>query len=131
MIKHILKVLQEAGGQLECSEIKERIADMDDQIAEYSMIEKKSAKATRKIKLLISAIMKKKHKLKKKLKTISRKQCLLLLSKYHLRSSKLFQEHYYIEWVLNSPKKVFRSAMMEESTVTATTLMLLISEPQE
>ena len=30
----ILKVLQEAGGQLERSEIKERIADMDDQIAE-------------------------------------------------------------------------------------------------
>lgn len=34
LIKPILKVLQEAGGQLERSEIKERIADMDDQIAE-------------------------------------------------------------------------------------------------
>ena len=42
LIKPILKVLQEAGGQLERSEIKERIADMDDQIAEYSVIEKKS-----------------------------------------------------------------------------------------
>lgn len=42
LIKPILIVLQEAGGQLERSEIKERIADMDDQIAEYSMFEKKS-----------------------------------------------------------------------------------------
>ena len=44
MIKPILKVLQEAGGQLERSEIKERIADLDDQIAEYSVLEKKSKK---------------------------------------------------------------------------------------
>ena len=44
LIKPILKALQEAGGQLERSEIKERIADMDDQIAEYSEIEKKSKK---------------------------------------------------------------------------------------
>ncbi len=36
LIKPILKVLQEAGGQLEHSEIKEHIADMDDQIAEVS-----------------------------------------------------------------------------------------------
>ena len=36
LIKPILIVLQEAGGQLERSEIKERIADMDDQIAEYA-----------------------------------------------------------------------------------------------
>ena len=36
LIKPILKVLQEAGGQLERSEIKERIADLDDQIAEYA-----------------------------------------------------------------------------------------------
>ena len=42
LIKPILKVLQEAGGQLERSEIKERIADLDDQIAEYSALEKKS-----------------------------------------------------------------------------------------
>ena len=42
LIKPILKVLQEAGGQLERSEIKERIADLDDQIAEYSVLEKKS-----------------------------------------------------------------------------------------
>lgn len=42
LIKPILRVLQEAGGQLERSEIKERIADMDDQIAEYSVFEKKS-----------------------------------------------------------------------------------------
>ena len=41
LIKPILKVLQEAGGQLERSEIKERIADLDDQIAEYSVLEKK------------------------------------------------------------------------------------------
>ena len=37
LIKPILKVLQDAGGQLERSEIKERIADLDDQIAEYSV----------------------------------------------------------------------------------------------
>ncbi len=34
-IKPISKVLQEADGQLERSEIKARIADMDDQIAEF------------------------------------------------------------------------------------------------
>lgn len=44
LIKPILKVLQEAGGQLERSEIKSRIADMDDQIAEFAEIEKKSKK---------------------------------------------------------------------------------------
>ena len=33
LIKPILKVLQDAGGQLERTEIKERIADLDDQIA--------------------------------------------------------------------------------------------------
>ena len=44
LIKPILRVLQEAGGQLERSEIKERIADLDDQIAEYAEIEKKSKK---------------------------------------------------------------------------------------
>ena len=44
LIKPILKVLQEAGGQLTRSEIKERIADLDDQIAEYAEREKKSKK---------------------------------------------------------------------------------------
>lgn len=44
LIKPILKVMQEAGGQLERSEIKERIADLDDQIAEFSEIVKKSKK---------------------------------------------------------------------------------------
>lgn len=44
LVKPILKVLQEAGGQLERSEIKERIADLDDQIAEYAEIEKVSKK---------------------------------------------------------------------------------------
>ncbi len=44
LIIPILKVLQAAGGQLERSEIKERIADMDDQIAEYAELEKKSKK---------------------------------------------------------------------------------------
>lgn len=44
LIKPILKVLQEAGGQLERSEIKERITDLDDQIAEYAELEKKSKK---------------------------------------------------------------------------------------
>ena len=44
LIKPILKVLQEAGGQLERSEIKERIADLDDQIAEYAEIVTKSKK---------------------------------------------------------------------------------------
>lgn len=36
LINPILTALQEAGGQLERSEIKERIADMDDQVAEFS-----------------------------------------------------------------------------------------------
>lgn len=44
LIKPILKVLQEAGGQLERSEIKERITDLDDQIAEFSEIVKTSKK---------------------------------------------------------------------------------------
>lgn len=44
LIKPILKVLQEAGGQLKRSEIKARIADLDDQIAEFAEIEKKSKK---------------------------------------------------------------------------------------
>ena len=44
LIMPILKVLQESGGQLERSEIKARIADMDDQIAEFAEIEKKSKK---------------------------------------------------------------------------------------
>ena len=44
LIKPILKVLLEAGGQLERSEIKARIADLDDQIAEFAEIEKKSKK---------------------------------------------------------------------------------------
>lgn len=44
LIKPILKVLQEAGGQLERSEIKERIADLDEQIAEFSELEKESKK---------------------------------------------------------------------------------------
>ena len=44
LIKPILKVLQDAGGQLERSEIKERIADLDDQIAEYAEGVKKSKK---------------------------------------------------------------------------------------
>ena len=44
LIKPILKVLQEAGGQLERSEIKARISDLDDKIAEFAEIEKKSKK---------------------------------------------------------------------------------------
>ncbi|WP_418291153.1 hypothetical protein [Massilicoli timonensis] len=44
LIKPILKVLQEAGAQLERSEIKARISDLDDQIAEFAEIEKKSKK---------------------------------------------------------------------------------------
>ena len=44
LLKLILKVLQEAGGQLERSEIKERITELDDQIAEYSEVERKSTK---------------------------------------------------------------------------------------
>ena len=44
LIKPILKVLQEAGGQLERSEIKERIVDLDDQIAEFSETVKRSKK---------------------------------------------------------------------------------------
>ena len=35
LIKPILKVLQEAGGQLDKSEIRERISDMDERIAEF------------------------------------------------------------------------------------------------
>ncbi len=44
LVKPILRVLQEAGGQLDRSEIKERIADLDDQIAEFAEIEKTSKK---------------------------------------------------------------------------------------
>ena len=44
LIKPILKVLQDAGGQLERSEIKARIADLDDQIAEFAEIEKSPRK---------------------------------------------------------------------------------------
>ena len=44
LIKPILKVLQAAGGQLERSEIKERIADLDDRIAGYAEIVKTSKK---------------------------------------------------------------------------------------
>lgn len=47
LIKPIMRVLQEAGGQLERSEIRERIVDLDDQIAEYSELEKKSKKTGR------------------------------------------------------------------------------------
>lgn len=35
LIKPILKVLQEAGGQLDRSEIRERICDLDERIAEF------------------------------------------------------------------------------------------------
>lgn len=44
LFKPIMKVLQEAGGQLERSEIVERICDMDDQIAEFAQEVKKSRK---------------------------------------------------------------------------------------
>ncbi|MBR3954406.1 MAG: Mrr restriction system protein [Clostridia bacterium] len=44
LIIPILKVLQKAGGQLERSEIKERIAETDEDIAEYAELEKKSKK---------------------------------------------------------------------------------------
>lgn len=54
LIKPILKVLQEAGGQLERSEIKERISDLDDQIAEYAETEKNRRKRVMYIKNLIS-----------------------------------------------------------------------------
>ena len=45
LIKPILEVLQEAGGQLTRSEIKERIKSMDDHIAEYASYKKKSTKS--------------------------------------------------------------------------------------
>ncbi len=44
LIKPILRVLQEAGGQLQRSDIKERISDLDDQIAEFAELVKKSSK---------------------------------------------------------------------------------------
>ena len=44
LIKPILKVLQDAGGQLERSEIKERIADLDELIAEFAEEVKTSKK---------------------------------------------------------------------------------------
>ena len=40
LIKPILKVLQESGGQLERSDIKNKITELDDNIAEYSEYEK-------------------------------------------------------------------------------------------
>lgn len=53
LIKPIMKVLQEAGGQLERSEIKERISDSDDQIAEYADMIKTSKKRETHTKNLI------------------------------------------------------------------------------
>ncbi len=50
MIKPILKVLQDAGGRLERSEIKERISELDDDIAEYAEINKVSKKTGRSYK---------------------------------------------------------------------------------
>lgn len=44
LIKPILKVLQDAGGQLERAEIKERIADLDELIAEFAEEVKTSKK---------------------------------------------------------------------------------------
>ena len=44
LIKPILTVLQEAGGKLERSEIKSRICDLDEQIAEYAEVIKTSSK---------------------------------------------------------------------------------------
>lgn len=44
LIKPIFKVLKDAGGQLERSEIKERIMDLDDRIAEFAEEVKKSKK---------------------------------------------------------------------------------------
>lgn len=57
LIKPILKVLQEAGGQLERSEIKERISDMDEQIAEYSELEKSQRKQVKYTRNLISNLI--------------------------------------------------------------------------
>ena len=56
LIKPILKVLQEAGGQLERSEIKERIADMDDQIA-ILCLKRNQSKPVTHIKSLISSLI--------------------------------------------------------------------------
>ena len=42
LIKPILNVLQEAGGQLDRSDIKEKISELDEEIAEYSQTIKKS-----------------------------------------------------------------------------------------
>lgn len=50
MIKPILKVLQDAGGRLERSEIKERISELDDDIAEYAEINNVSKKTGRSYK---------------------------------------------------------------------------------
>lgn len=44
LIKPIIKVLQDAGGKLEKSEIKDRISEMDENIAEYAEIVKVSKK---------------------------------------------------------------------------------------
>ena len=40
LIKPILKVLQDAGGQLERSDIKDKISELDDNIAEFAQYEK-------------------------------------------------------------------------------------------
>lgn len=44
LIKPIIKVLQDAGGQLDKSEIKDRISEMDEEIAEYAEMVKTSKK---------------------------------------------------------------------------------------
>ena len=45
LIKPILKVLQDAGGQLERSDIKDKISELDDNIAEFAQYEKISKEA--------------------------------------------------------------------------------------
>lgn len=50
LIKPILKVLQDAGGQLKRYEIRERVAEMDDDILIYSQYKKKSKKTGREYK---------------------------------------------------------------------------------
>lgn len=54
LIKPILKVLQEAGGQLERSEIKERIADMMTKLLNTLCLKRNRSKPATHIKSLIS-----------------------------------------------------------------------------
>lgn len=57
LIKPIIQVLQEAGGQLERAEIRNRISELDEHIAEFEQKLYTSSKTGNKYKSLISNLI--------------------------------------------------------------------------